>query len=99
FYISVDTKVFVIDKQTLKQVNKEEIKPSFVSNYDHVAAVDQIANKETLYVLYEGFKNSGQNDMYIVAYNYKNGKTLYEGKLPSMADRGVGKLYSFSINQ
>lgn len=99
FYISVDSKVFVLDKKTYKQVNKEVMQPSFVSNYDHVGTVDQITNKETLYVLYEGYKNNGQNDMLIVAYDSKSGKTLYEGKLPSMIDRGVGERYSFSSNQ
>ncbi|WP_042347724.1 hypothetical protein [Bacillus massiliigorillae] len=96
FYISVNSTVFAIDKKTYLQVNKEAMKPSFLSNYEYIRTVNLKTDKETIYVLYEAYKNNNQGDMFIVAYEMKSGKTLYEGKLPSMTDRGVGESFTFA---
>lgn len=88
FYMNVDNSMFVIDKNTFKQVNQKNVKPSFITKYDYVYPVDQTENNENVYVIYEGYKGHG-SDMYVVAYHATTGDILYEGKLPSMVNRGV----------
>ncbi|MEG0386675.1 MAG: hypothetical protein RR642_18290, partial [Solibacillus sp.] len=88
FYMNVDSSMFVIDKNTYKQVNQKVMQPSFISKYDYVSPVDQTESDETLYVIYEGYKNN-ISDMYVVAYHAATGDILYEGKLPSTVNRGV----------
>ncbi|MEO4054632.1 hypothetical protein [Solibacillus sp. CAU 1738] len=97
FYLNVDNSMFVIDKNTYKQVNQKVMKPSFISKYDYISVVDQTESHETVYVIYEGYKNYN-SDKYVVAYHATTGDILYEGKLPSTENRGVSGYKFVNVN-
>ncbi|MGM9927775.1 MAG: hypothetical protein ACI35P_07465 [Bacillus sp. (in: firmicutes)] len=94
-YVHLSSGVQVINKSSLKSENGI-VTPSFADDYDYVYAVDQQIKDNQLFVIYEaGTYETNKSDMFIAVYDYEKAETLYEGKLPSMTDRGVGKSYTF----
>ena len=70
--------------------------PSYTEKYDDIWITDHNIHNGTLYTIQEsGYHESMDTDAYLAAYDLNSGNILYEGKLPSMVNRGVGKYYSF----
>lgn len=94
-FLQEDEAMLIVDRQTGQLINEEAAIPDFKNNYDYVYSVEHIIKDDILYVLYGTYTEGIASDQLIVAYDGKDGNIVYEGKLPSMADRGVGKDYSF----
>lgn len=94
-YISSDATTYIVDKTTYKVVNKKEIKPSFADKYEYIMASNTERKDNTLYVLYDAYKNN-VGERLLVVYDIQSGAVRYEGKLPNMSDRGVGIDFNFA---
>lgn len=95
YYLTMDSVITLLDKETHK-VKSITDQPSFLKDYEFVSTAEQKINENQLYVIYDAYKQNGPSDSYIVVYSQTSGNTLYEGKLPSMVNRGIGINYSFT---
>ena len=96
FYVNQGGSIYMIDKNTNKLFRNDGMKASILENYQYSYPLEQKIMDDKIYVLYRGYKDNNTDDSLIVVYNKQNGKVMYEGKLPSLNNRGVGVDYSFS---
>lgn len=94
-FVQTDDSLQIIDRGTLKLVNKEAAIPSSTNDYDFVYATEQIVKDDKVFVLYGTYSERKPSEQLLVTYSVKDGSILYEGKLPSMIDRGTGIDFSF----
>ncbi|MBD3108454.1 hypothetical protein IEO70_08750 [Bacillus sp. AGMB 02131] len=97
-FLQTEEKMLIIDRDTDAIVNEDDDFPSFAGDYEYVYSTEHIMNDKLIYVLYGTYTGGLPSDQLLVAYDVKDGSLIYGGKLPSMADRGVGINYSFYNN-
>lgn len=95
-FVQTDDSLLIIDRDTLKVVNKEAAIPSSTNDYDFVYVTEQIVKDDMVFVLYGTYSENRPSEQLLVTYNVEDGSILYEGKLPSMVDRGTGIDFSFA---
>ena len=87
-YVQMSGNIYIIDAQTSKTT--AIVQPTIKDQMDYLYATEIKAKDGLLYILFNASKNEVYGE-YISVYDNKNGKVLYEGKLPGMDNRGVNR--------
>ena len=92
-YVQMSGNTHIINSKTLETIAIAQ--PYIKEKLDYLYAEEIKSDNGLLYIIYETFKNE-MNAEYIGVYESKTGKMLYEGKLPSMDNRGVNRTHTFA---